>query len=241
MNYNRKIVVITGASSGVGRSIAISLGRSQDYQLVLVARNEGKLNQVAEIISEAGGSSLVFPSDVTKEDQIMKLSEFLDSEFGRVNILINNAGLGIFKPLVDLTSEEWRMMQDTMIFGTFLCTKYLLPLILRASEPRHIIVNSSFWGMKGDTPLCTAYIASKFAQRGLSLSLREELRHHNVKVTCLMPGSINTPFFEFGGGWPHDPNRILAPEDVAEVVQNIISYKGKLTIEEIVFQAVNPD
>ncbi len=238
---NRTIIVITGASSGLGRDMAISLAKHEGNHLVLTARSEDKLTEVAEIITNMGGSAYTFAADLTEESDVIALSEFLRSKFNRVNVLINNAGLGIFKPLVELSSDEWKLMNDTMVYGTFLCTKYILPLILESTEPRHIIINSSFWGIKGDTPLCTAYIAAKFAQRGLSLSLREELRYHNIKVTCLMPGSINTPFFDFGGGWPHDPNRILSSEELSEVVNDIIHYKGNLVVEEIVVQAVNPD
>ncbi len=240
-NENKTIIVITGASSGMGRDLAISLAKHKENHVVLTARSENKLAEVAEQINSAGGKAYVFAADITEERDVIALSEFLKNTFGRVNVLINNAGLGIFKPLVDLSSEEWKVMNDTMVYGTFLCTKYILPLILESVEPRHIIINSSFWGIKGDTPLCTAYIAAKFAQRGMSLSLREELRYHNIKVTCLMPGSINTPFFDYGGGWPHDPNRILSSEDLAEVVNDIIHYKGNLVVEEIVVQAVNPD
>ncbi len=237
----KTIIVITGASSGLGRDLAINLAKHKENHVVLTARSENKLTEVAEQINSTGGKAYVFAADITEERDVIALSEFLKNTFGRVNVLINNAGLGIFKPLVDLSSEEWKVMNDTMVYGTFLCTKYILPLILDSVEPRHIIINSSFWGIKGDTPLCTAYIAAKFAQRGMSLSLREELRYHNVKVTCLMPGSIKTPFFDYGGGWPHDPNRILSSEDLAEVVNDIIHYKGNLVVEEIVVQAVNPD
>ena len=238
----KTIIVITGASSGFGKDMAINLSKHKNNHVVLTARSESKLVELTETINSMGGNACMFTADITEESDVVALSEYLKSKFGRANVLINNAGLGIFKPLIELTSEEWKVMNDTMVYGTFLCTKYILPLILDSEEdPRHIIINSSFWGIKGDTPLCTAYIAAKFAQRGLSLSLREELRYHNIKVTCLMPGSINTPFFDHGGGWPHDPNRILSSEELAEVVNDIIHYKGNLVVEEIVIQGVNPD
>ncbi len=238
---SKTIIVITGASSGLGKDMAINLAKNKENHVVLTARSESKLLEITETINNMGGNAYMFTADIAEESDVIALSEFLNCKFGRVNVLINNAGLGIFKPLIELSSEEWKAMNDTMVYGTFLCTKYILPLILESIEPRHVIINSSYWGIKGDTPLCTAYIAAKFAQRGLSLSLREELRYHNVKVTCLMPGSINTPFFDYGGGWPHDPNRILSSEELAEVVNDIIHYKGNLVVEEIVIQGVNPD
>ncbi len=242
MPYNSKtVVVITGASSGLGRDISITMAKNKNHHIVMVARNKVKLEEVKDTIEQNGGSATFYAADISSEEEIKGLANYLKEGFGKVNILINNAGLGIFKPMIELTSEEWKAMQDTMIFGTFICTKYLLPMILCANEPRHVLINSSYWGLKGDTPLCTAYIASKFAQRGISLSLREELRYHNIKVTCLLPGSIQTPFFDHGGGWPHDPNRILSSEDLAELVNDIVNYKGNLVVEEVVIQGVNPD
>ncbi len=242
MPYNSKtVVVITGASSGLGRDLSITMSKNKDHHIILVARNKEKLSEVKDIIVENGGHASFYTADISNEEEIKDLADYLKEAFGKVNILINNAGLGIFKPMIDLTSEEWKLMQDTMIFGTFLCTKYLLPMILQANEPRHVLINSSYWGIKGDTPLCTAYVASKFAQRGISLSLREELRYHNIKVTCLLPGSIHTPFFDHGGGWAHDPKRMLSSEDLAELINDIVHYKGNLVVEEVVVQGINPD
>ena len=240
MREDSRIIVITGASSGVGEYAARRLGRDKENHLVLVARREENLAKLADEITSLGGSATIFPADVTDEDSVKDLSYYLGEAYGRVNVLFNNAGLGIFRPLIELEPQEWKLMNDVMVYGTFLCTKHLLPLMMEATEPRHVLVNSSLWGFRGDTALCTAYVAAKFAQRGLTLSLREELRHHDIKVTCLMPGSIDTPFFD-DNSWAHDPTRILDPEELAEVIRDIIEYRGNLVIEDVVIQSINPD
>ncbi|MFO7951347.1 MAG: SDR family oxidoreductase [Bacillota bacterium] len=191
--------------------------------------------------TDAGGGCLPYALDIRNENEVAALGEELKERYGRVNFLINNAGQGIFKPLPDITVDEWNLMHETMVLGSFLCTKYLLPLILDAENPRHILINSSFWGQQGCVANCSAYNSAKFAQRGLAQSLREELRRENVKVTCFLPASIDTPFFDGDFSWKHTPEKILSPEDLAEVVYDILHYPGNLVVEEITIQAVDPD
>ena len=240
---SRVVVVITGASSGVGRALSIEMSKNPLHHIVLVARDRQKLKEVKKNIAALGGSVDYFSADVAIKDDILALTDFIRDAFGKVNILVNNAGVGIFKPLIETEEEEWLLMNDTMVYGTFLACKYLIPLMLKTKpdEKRHIVINSSYWGLEGKTPRCTAYIAAKFAQRGLSLSLREELRKENVKVTCLLPGSIDTPFFETGEGWSHDPDRILNPVELAGAINDILKYRGNLNVEEVVIQAIDPD
>lgn len=238
----KTVVVITGASSGVGKDAAIELSKNENYHIVLVARNAEKLNETKQEIENHNGNAYNFATDISIESGVKDLAEYIEKTFGKLNVLINNAGMGIFKPIVDLELDEWNLMHDTMVVGTFLCCKYLIPLILKSNheEKRQIIINSSFWGQYGRTPLCASYIAAKFAQRGFSLSLREELRHQNIKVICLMPGSIDTPFFS-EGGWVHDPNRILNSKEIAKMLNDLVKYNSNFVIEEIVVQAINPD
>jgi len=237
----QKVAVITGASSGIGRETAIYLAVHGGYTSVLVSRNEENLVKTKETIEGEGGQALVFPADVSRETQVKKLQRFLAGELGKVNVLFNNAGVGIFKPLHELSGQEWKTMHDTMVLGSFLCTRYLLPLIMETETPRHIIINSSMWGIRTNRALCTAYVSAKCAQRAMAASLREELRAYNIKVTCLLPGSVDTAFYHHGGGWPHNPERILSARDVAKVVEHIISCEGNVTLEEVVVQGVNPD
>jgi len=237
----KKVAVITGASSGIGRETAIYLAVHGGYTSVLVSRSEENLVKTKEAIEGEGGQALVFPADISKETQVRKLQRFLAKELGRVNVLFNNAGVGIFKPLHELSGQEWKTMHDTMVLGSFLCTRYLLPMIMETETPRHIIINSSMWGIRTNRALCTAYVSAKCAQRALAASLREELRPYNIKVTCLLPGSVDTAFYHYGGGWPHNPERILRARDIAKVVEHIISCEGNVTLEEVVIQGVNPD
>ncbi len=243
LNQEKKVAVITGASSGIGRETAIHLAVNNGYDVVLASRNEEEMLKVREAIEGEGGQAFTFPVDVAKETQVRKLASFVKKELGKVNVLFNNAGVGIFKPLWELSGKEWKAMHDTMVYGTFLTTRYLLPLMMdvEPEEPRHILINSSLFGVHTKRALCSAYVSAKSAQRAMADSLREELRSYNIKVTCLVPGSVDTAFYNSGGGWPHNPDRILSSRDVAMVVEQIISFDGNVTLEEVVVQGVNPD
>lgn len=232
-----EVVVITGASSGVGREMALTLSRQA--QVVAVARSEQKL---AQLQNEVGERLSVFVGDMSKEDEISALTEYVNNKFGKLNILINNAGMGTFKPLLETETAEWREMHDTMVLGTFLCCRYLIPLIQQAgyNERRQVIINASRWAEQGRIKFCSGYVAAKFAQRGLSQVLREELRYEGIKVILLMPGSIDTPFFD-NSGWTHDPGRILDPKAIAKMTKQVINQPNGYVVEEVIFQAINPD
>ncbi len=235
----KQVVVITGASSGIGRDTAIKLSQDPNNTIVMVARNRNKLEEVMNEIQGNGGSAMIVPMDITNEEQVATLAKHLEDTWGYINILFNNAGLGIFKAVSDMTSEEWNEMNNTMVYGTFIMTKYLIPLLINSEDTKHIIINSSYWGMRaGDLPLCAGYIAAKFAQRGFSLSLREELRVYGIKVTCLMPASVNTPFFDTNN-WVHDPYSILDSEELANIIVDTINYQGNTVIEDIVVRSIN--
>lgn len=240
-NDSRPVAVITGASSGVGLDLAGLLALQGKCPTVMVARSKDKLERAAEKISSEGGDCLPYAADISREEEVVALSDHVEKQYGRVNFLINNAGLGVFKPLHETSKEEWNLMHETMVLGTFFCTKYLLPLILKAGLPRHILINSSYWGYRGDVCDCTAYNSAKFAQRGLAQSLREELRKDRVKVTCLLPASIDTPFFDGECSWEHTPERILSSKGVAQVIYDILHYRGNLVVEEAIIQAIDPD
>ena len=242
---DKNIVVITGASSGVGRDIVLKLAEQNNNHIVMVARNQDKMNKLKEEIDgneEYNSTCSVFQCNVGKEADVVKLTNYIEKEIGKVNVLFNNAGLGIFGSTTDMSADDWDIMHDTMVKGTFLCCKYLTPLILKSSfeEKRHILINGSYYGANGRVSLCSGYIAAKFAQRGFAMSLREELRHQNIKVTVILPGSINTPFFD-NTGWMHDPNRILNSEELAKAIVDLISYNSNFVVEEVLIQAINPD
>lgn len=240
MQNEQQIIVVTGASSGIGRDTAFKLSQSKENTIILIARNAEKLQVIADTIGRGGGNAVPYPMDITDEEQVVALAEFLEDKYEYVSVLFNNAGLGIFKPVVETSTKDWLEMHNTMVYGTFIMTKHLIPLLINSAGMKHIVINSSYWGMRGDTPLCSGYVAAKFAQRGFSLSLREEVRVHGIKVTCLMPASVNTPFFD-NNGWVHDPHRILESEDLAKVIADIIQYPGNLVVEDIIIQSINPD
>ncbi len=237
----KPVAVVTGASSGVGKDIASILALKGGCLTILVSRSKEKLSNAAAEISGQGGECLSYAADIRSEEEMAAMAEEIKKRYGRVNFLINNAGQGIFKAIGDLIVDEWNLMHETMVLGSFLCTKHLLPLMVNAAGYRHILINSSFWGVEGRVAKCTAYNSAKFAQRGFAQSLREELRQQGVKVTCFLPASIDTPFFDGEDTWEHTPERILSSKDLAQVVYDILYYPGNLVVEEMAVQAIDPD
>ncbi len=238
MNLNNKVAVITGASSGIGQAIALKLGK-EGVNTVLLARSEDKLRSVASEIEKLGSSALPLKTDITDENNVRESIEHTLLEFKRLDILVNNAGLGIFKNTEEMGSDEWREQLSVMLDGTFFTCKYSLPHMYRQKQG-HVIAISSLWAKKGCKG-CTAYTAAKFGTRGFMESLRIEARQHNVKVTNIMPGTVDTPFFQKADySVEQDMSGVLKAEDVAETVLYALKLPERAVCEEVVLQALHP-
>jgi len=236
MKLEGKTALVTGASSGMGRSIALALA-AEGIQVGLLARHRDKLKQVRSEIESAGGRAFVVPADVNEVDQVEEAVRETAAQGGGLQILVNNAGLGLFKPVEELSLEEWDKHIDVMLRGAFIVTKAALPHIY-AGEAGHIFFISSLWA-KRFCGTCSAYTAAKFGVRGFAQSLREEARQHNVRVTNIMPGTVNTPFFE-KANWNADLDRALLPEDVAYCLVSALKLPDRAMVEELVMQSMQP-
>ena len=190
-----EIAVITGASSGVGKSLAIELSDA-GYRVVLAARSEDKLNAIAKEIRSKGGDSLVVSTDVSQPEQINNLKDRA-LEYGDVSVIINNAGLGKFCKIEDVTLEDWNRQLDVNLRASFLVSQSFIPGMKQREKGTLVFINSVA-GKKG-YPCSAAYVASKYGMRGLADSLREELREDNIKVVSIHPGAVNTPFWDGTG------------------------------------------
>ena len=185
-----QVAVITGAGRGIGAAIARKLS-DLGTTTVLCGRTRTTLESTAETIAKAGGKTEVIPCDVTNLQSVQDAADQIESSFGRVDILLNNAGIGGFGgPLHQFPPEEWDRILNTNLRGAYYMTRAFAPMMIRARSG-HIINISSLAG-KNALPNGAAYAASKWGLNGLSYSLAEELRSHNIRVSVICPGSTNT-------------------------------------------------
>lgn len=191
MELRGKIAVVAGASGGIGREISKALARQGAY-VVLVARREEVLQALKRDIEEKGGKASVYIADLTDEESVEKLSDFVGKNFGRVDILVNSQGIGVYKKFPEVTFEDWRKQMAVNVDSVFLVISKFLPL-LEKSEKAYVVSMGSGMGKiatSGRSPYC----ASKFALRGLMLSLAKEYKKSRIHFVLLTLGSVLTAF-----------------------------------------------
>ena len=191
--FRNQVVIVTGASSGIGRALALQLV-SQGARVVLAARRAELLGQIAATCRQAGGEALAIPTDIADEAQCRALIEKTIATYDRLDMLVNNAGLAVIARLEDYS--DLGLFQHTMevnFYGAVYCTYYALPHLIRS---RGRIVAVSSLGGKAPMPYNSPYIASKFAMHGFFDSLRIEMKRHGVSVTIICPYWVVTGFHE---------------------------------------------
>ena len=226
-----QVAVVTGAGRGIGAAIARTLA-ALGATAVLCGRTKSTLDATAQSILDAGGKSEVIPCDVTVLHQLEYVATRVDSTFGRIDILVNNAGIGGFRdPLHTLLPEDWDRILNTNLRGVFFAIRAFVPLMIRAYSG-HIINISSLAG-KNALPNGAAYAASKWGLNGLTYSVAEELRGHNIRVSVICPGSTETELSPHIG---KDPNKMLQPEDIAHAVAMLVTQKPQSFVSEILIR-----
>jgi short-subunit dehydrogenase len=191
--FRDQVVIVTGASSGIGRALALQLAR-QGAKVVLAARRAELLEQVAATCRQAGGEALAIPTDVADETQCKALVEKTVATLDRLDLLVNNAGLAVIARLEDYSDLSLFLhTMDVNFYGAVYCTYYALPHLIRSGG--RIVAVSSLGG-KAPLPYNSPYIASKFALHGFFDSLRMELKRHGVSVTIICPYWVVTGFHE---------------------------------------------
>ena len=223
MDLNGKVAVVTGGTKGIGRGIAEALVR-EGIDVCVSARSRNEIDETVRDLMALGKSRVTgIVCDVRIHAQIKSLFELTEIEFGGVDILINNAGIGIFAPVEEMSTEDFRAVLETNLFGVFYCCHEAIPLMKKHGGGN--IINISSLAGANPHPRMAAYNASKFGLNGFSEALMQEVRHDGIKVSYIMPGSVNT---EFGGDSPGDTNSWqLQPFDVARVVIDLLHHDDR--------------
>lgn len=226
-----QVAVITGAGRGIGAAIARKLS-SLGAIAVLCGRTRAALESTAQTITQGGGKAAVVPCDLTSLASVESAASHVEKTFGRVDILVNNAGVrGLNGPLHELPPDGWEQILNTNLRGVYYATRAFVPTMMRARSG-HIINISSLAG-KNALPNGAAYAASKWGLNGLSYSLAEELRSHNIRVAVICPGSTNTELSPHAG---KDPAKMLQPADVAHAVAMLVTQSPQSFVSEILLR-----
>jgi 3-oxoacyl-[acyl-carrier protein] reductase len=229
LNLEGNIALVTGASRGIGRSIGIALADSGAH-VVLSARSRNKLESVKEEISAHGGSATAAAADVSSEQEIIALFERIEEQFGGLDILVNNAGIGIWGTLVDFDMKDFDTLMNVNVRGMYLCCQRALKLMI-LKKKGYIINISSVVGFKG-YPKQSAYTASKHAVMGVTKSLAVEAQEHNICVSAILPGGVDTDFI--GEARPDlDRSVLMPPEDIAHTVLYLLSLSNRAWVDQI--------
>lgn len=220
-----KIVVITGGTRGLGKTMAAFLAR--EGAAVWVTSRQAPPPSPER--KAAFGEVLDVQLDVTREDSVTALFQAVIDTYGRLDVLVNNAGVGVFKPVVETTLQEWESIMSTNLTGLFLCSKAAFQIMQAQGGGRILNIAS----VSGYIPIAEngAYGASKYAVRGFSDILNEEGKMHNIRVSVISPGAVHTEMTE-GREW-FDPAQMLKPEDVAETVLDIARRPLHVRIDEV--------
>jgi 3-oxoacyl-[acyl-carrier protein] reductase len=230
-----QVAVITGAGRGIGAAIAGKLA-GMGATVVLCGRTlatlQATLQSMAQAISKTGARAEALSCDVTDLRSVEAAARHVDQTFGRLDILVNNAGVRGFEgPLHQLPPESWDQVLNTNLRGVYFCIRAFAPLMIRARSG-HIINISSLAG-KNALPNGAVYAASKWGLNGLSYSVAEELRIHNIRVSVVCPGSVDTELSPHAG---KDKSKMLQPADVAHALAMLVTQAPQSFVSELLLR-----
>jgi len=226
-----KTALVTGAGRGIGAAIALKLA-SLGATTIACGRTLARLQHTIGQIRSAGGQGEAITCDVADWKSVATMAERMQKSFGRVNILVNNAGVGGYGgPLKDMPLEKWDEIFNTNLRGVFYMVRAFAPMLISAGGGD--IVNISSIAGKNPLPNGAAYSASKWGLNGLSYSMAEELRGNNIRVSVVCPGSTHTEFSPHAG---KSPEKMLSSDDVAHAVAMLVTARRQAFISEVVLR-----
>lgn len=226
---DEQVALVTGAGRGIGRAIAMALAGAGAH-VILAARSVAELEQVRIAIAETGGQSTVMATDVTDETQICRHFKQIHEQFDRLDLLINNAGIGRFGPTVDFKTEDFDRIMAVNLRGSFLCCREALKMMI-PRRSGYIINIASVVGFKGYVHQA-AYTASKHGIMGLTKSLAVEAQPHDVRVSAILPGGVDTDMV--ADARPDlDRTLLIQPNDIANTVLYMLSLSSTAMVDQI--------
>lgn len=230
-----KTALITGASRGIGKAAAQALAE-EGVTLGLIATSEKSLQPVTEELESAGAVFAAAPADVSNEKQVSAAVKELEEKIGAFDIIINNAGIAVRGDFMDIPTEDWQKALNVNVMGIVHVTKAALPGMIDKNKG-DIINVSSMSGLKG-TKGSSAYSASKFAVVGMSESLMQEVRPHNIRVSTLTPSLVETDLTR--GDEEKNPHKFTQAEDVAEYIVSLLKLEQRTFIKTSAQWGTNP-
>lgn len=235
MKLNDKVAVVTGGTKGIGFAIAESLVKA-GASVFICGRKESDVTAAVQKLSASGRASGSV-CDIRDEDQVSGMLDECGRKFGGIDILVNNAGMGIFgKTVEEMSGDEFRQTLETNLFGVFYACHYAIPF-MKQHGGGYIFNISSLAGQNAH-PKMAAYNASKFGLNGFSEALMQEVRHDNIKVSYICPGSVNTGF---GNDTPSDEKAWqLQPDDIAQVVMGLLAMNDRALPSKIEIRPSRP-
>jgi len=228
--------IVTGAGKGIGRAVALALLEA-GYRVALFTRTGSDLDAFAGSKAILADRILTGTGDVADEAAVGRFVGEVESRWNGIDLLVNNAGLGIMAPVHELKVEDWDRMMGANLRGTFLFTRAVVPAMIR--QGGGIIINIASIAGKSGFVSGSGYAASKHAVMGFTDSLWRELRPHNIRVTAICPGSVDTHFLPAGPGAAGHEHMML-PEDVAEAVLYVARQPDRLFVKEIELRITHP-
>lgn len=217
MDLQGKSAVVTGATRGIGRAIAEALAAA-GCSVAIAARHEQDCHEAAEAISAKGkGAAIGIAADVRRNEDCERIINAAASNFGRLDILINNAGIGGFANVEQMDVAHWDRVIATNLNSLFYCTHAALPYLKKQGG---WVINIGSLAGKNAFPGGAAYNASKFGLIGFTEALMQEVRHDDVRVSYIMPGSVAT---DFDGSAPHSGDWMIQPQDIAQIVIDLLA------------------
>jgi 3-oxoacyl-[acyl-carrier protein] reductase len=227
-----QVALVTGGTRGIGLAIAQSLIEA-GARTIICARSKDSVEKALKALSPLGEVRGI-AADVAREEQVQKLFEFVDETYGSLDVLINNAGIGIFKSVGELTPEEWKKVIETNLNSAFFCSHAALPRLKKSKAPYIINISS----LAGKNPFAggAAYNASKFGMNGFSEALFLDHRQDDVRVSYIMPGSVDTDFSprSKSASWK------IAPEDIATLVLSVLRMPTRTMVSRIEVRPSKP-
>lgn len=233
-NLQGKICVVTGGTRGIGRAIARAL-LDRGACVTICGRRRDFVDESVAALAAGGGKVAGKVADVRDHEQVGELFRFVDERFGGVDVLVNNAGVGFFRPISELSVQDWQATIDTNLSGVFYCTREAVTRF-GTRGGGHIVNISS---LAGKNPFAggAAYNASKFALTGFSEAVMLDARNDNVRVSYIMPGSVAT---EFSGPKVTGQEWKIWPEDIAEIVVVLLEMPARTLVSRVEVRPSRP-